>query len=266
MRIGIVGYGTVGMSLERLFDGGEDPIVVYDKFRTHGQCMGKKEDINLCDLVFVAVPTPAKANGECDVTQVEDVVSWITPPICIKSTVPPGTTARLCAETGREIVFSPEYIGETRFHKYRDKRDVDLVVVGGEANIARQFTGLYRSVLGPEPHYFVTDAITAELAKYMENCFFATKVAFVAQFYLLAEKLAVDFDVMREIWLADTRVGRSHSAIVGSPGFGGKCLPKDLAAIVFKAREAGVNCRLLEEVQEFNRDLKCVLREVGVKG
>jgi nucleotide sugar dehydrogenase len=176
--------------------------------------------------------------------------------MCIKSTVVPGTTDRLASETGKKIVFSPEYIGETPFHLSKQITSCDLVAVGGEAATCDLFIKLYQLVLGPEPHYFRTTAATAELAKYMENCFFATKVSFAAQFCLLATAFGADFTVMREIWVADRRVGRSHSTVIGSLGFGGKCLPKDLRAIISWAKEVGANPMLLEAIQEFNESIQ----------
>jgi UDPglucose 6-dehydrogenase len=82
----------------------------------------------------------------------------------------------------------------------------------------------------------------------MENTFLATKVAFVGQFYRLAEALGVDFHVLREVWLADSRIGRSHSAVLGSPGFAGVCLPKDLAAIIDVGLRKNVDVNLLRAV------------------
>jgi UDPglucose 6-dehydrogenase len=252
MHIGIVGHGVVGKHLERLFRVGDRDLVIYDKLLKPRQQAQRKQAINQCDLVFVSVPTPSCPTGECDTSVVEEVVDWIMPPICIKSTIGPGTTDRLIARTGKSIVFSPEYVGETPFHRYSDDRAPDLVVAGGISRDRERVLRAYRAVLGPEPHYFGTDAITAELSKYMENCFFAAKVAFVAQFYLLASAFGADFTQMREIWVADSRVGRSHSTVLNQLGFDGKCLPKDLSAIIASASLRGAPVDLLKAIRTFN--------------
>jgi UDPglucose 6-dehydrogenase len=252
MTIGIIGYGVVGKHLHNLFDAAGQKTVIYDKYKPGFDDATRRNEINRCDLVFVAVPTPAQCNGECDISEVAEATSWIEPPICIKSTVEPGTTEKLIAATGKRIVFSPEYIGETPFHKSREFASPDLIAIGGDRAVSELFADAYRLALGPEPRYFLTDSLTAELAKYMENCFFATKVAFVAQFYMLAKHLNADFTQMREIWVADSRVGRSHSTVVGDPGFGGRCLPKDLSALVALGHKVGLPLDLLEAVQEFN--------------
>jgi UDPglucose 6-dehydrogenase len=255
MRIGIVGYGVVGKHLHQLFSSVADLIVPFDKVSLPG--VTTKEEINTCDLVFVAVPTPALPDGACDLGAIEEVVTWIEPPICIKSTIVPGTIDRLVSTTGKKIVFSPEYVGETVFHKYKNTFEADLVAIGGDAETCERFLNLYRSALGPQPQYFQTDAVTAELAKYMENCFFATKVAFVAEFFLLAQHFGANFTQLREIWVADTRIGRSHSTVVGSLGFSGRCLPKDLSAIISSATTTtGSRPMLLEAVNKFNKSLR----------
>jgi UDPglucose 6-dehydrogenase len=113
MNIGIVGHGVVGSVLSRFIR--RSPahrIVVYDKFQTAHSSSLHKESVNSCDLVFLCVPTPSDPDGTCDVSAVEECAEWITCPLCVRSTIPPGTTDRLSAKNGRLVGFSPEYIGE----------------------------------------------------------------------------------------------------------------------------------------------------------
>ncbi len=93
MTIGIVGYGVVGKALAKLFgyDTGKAKVQIYDQGLAEMAGVESRKAIQDSDLVFVAVPTPEKAGGSCDLSAVEDVVSWVEPPICLKSTVPPGT-------------------------------------------------------------------------------------------------------------------------------------------------------------------------------
>ncbi|MBZ5513954.1 MAG: hypothetical protein LAN62_03755 [Acidobacteriia bacterium] len=114
MRIAIVGYGVVGRALAKLFDGdkGSAEVAVYDRFIPSMNTADRKAAIQACDLAFIAVPTPEGCDGACDVSAVEEVVSWVEPPMCLKSTVPPGTVDRLVKATGKRICFSPEVHGE----------------------------------------------------------------------------------------------------------------------------------------------------------
>src|SRR5438270_10002297 len=117
MRIGVVGYGFVGKALAGFFRRAHD-VFVYDKFsKEHGK-LQNRANITSCDLVFLSVPTPMAADGGCDTSAVEEAISWIDTALCIKSTVIPGTTERLISQTGRTIVCSPEYIGESADHPW----------------------------------------------------------------------------------------------------------------------------------------------------
>ena len=116
---------------------------------------------------------------------------------------------------------------------------------------------LYKRLLSSDLVVQQTDAITAELTKYMENAFLAAKVAFCNEFYDLAASLGVDYNELRELWLLDPRIGRSHTWVHPQDrGFGGDCLPKDLAALLRASEVAGVPAHLLHAVAEANQRLR----------
>lgn len=254
MKLGIVGHGVVGKALEALFRHGKHEIVIYDPLLEAYQSRQLRSEINLCDLVFVAVPTPEAQDGCCDVSAVEEVVSWVKAPTCIKSTVPPGTVNRLAAQHDRHLCFSPEYVGETTWHPWKEIENHGFLIVGGDHEACNLVVAAYQAALGPLPHYYVTDGTTAELCKYMENTFLATKVAFVNQFYDLAEAWGVNFNELRELWLADERIGRSHTIVTEERGYRGRCLPKDIAAIIHAAKRLG-GAPLLEAVDRYNDEV-----------
>lgn len=256
IKLGIVGYGVVGKALAKVFryEAGNSDLVIYDKFANGMNAPSRRAALQKCDLVFVAVPTPEGPDGACDLSAIEEVVSWVAPVMCIKSTVPPGTVDRLTAQTGKKICFSPEYVGETTWHPLKGIESHGFIIVGGEKSVCRFVVEVYQQFLGPLPHYYMTDARTAELCKYMENAFLATKVAFVNQFYDLAQSFGVDFNELREIWLADERIGRSHTIVTTERGYRGRCLPKDMASIIHAAKKVG-GAPLLEAVDRFNDEV-----------
>jgi UDPglucose 6-dehydrogenase len=256
MKLGIVGYGVVGKALAKVFhyDTGNSDLVIYDKFVKGMNSPSRRTAVQQCDLVFIAVPTPEGLDGRCDLSAIEEVVSWVKPIMCVKSTVPPGTVDRLAAETGKTISFSPEYVGETTWHPLKGIESHGFIIVGGERSACKLVIKAYQQFLGPMPHYYMTDTKTAELCKYMENAFLATKVAFVNQFYDISQGLGVDFNELRELWLADDRVGRSHTIVTAERGYRGRCLPKDMASIIHTARKAG-GAPLLEAVDRFNDEV-----------
>jgi UDPglucose 6-dehydrogenase len=245
--VAIIGYGAVGKYLENLFP----DAVVYDE----PMGLGERADVNRCELAFVAVPTNASHDGSADTSIVEEAVSWLrTELIVLRSTVPVGTTARLQAATGKRIVFQPEYgPGETPDHHFNNPRRVNWVILGGDRKDTVAVADLYKQAFNADLIIHQTDSHTAELTKYMENCFLALKVTFCNEFYDIAERLGVDYNELRELWLLDPRIGRSHTFVMPDDrGFGGKCLPKDVSAMAQTARGAGYAPSLLMAMLEAN--------------
>ena len=136
MRVGIIGYGVVGKALARFF-GRSSAIVlsVYDKFLSDCSRANDVKDVHTSDVVFIAVPTPYDDVAKrCDLSAVEEAIRDIRAPICIKSTVPPGTTDLLIKRTGKQIVYSPEYVGESTGHPWPEIDHCGFVVFGGSTN------------------------------------------------------------------------------------------------------------------------------------
>ena len=246
--VALVGFGAVGRGIQQLFP----DSVPYDP----PQGLGSKEAVNACKFAMVAVPTPGLPDGSADVSAVEEVIRWIEcEHIILRSTVPVGTTERLRRESGKSIVFQPEYgPAETPDHPFNDLRKIRWVILGGERRDTIAVADLYKTAFNSDITIHQTDAQTAELTKYMENCFLALKVTFCNEFYDLAQAQGVDYNELRELWLLDPRIGRSHTFVLpDARGFGGRCLPKDVQAAVAAAHATGYEPVLLEAVLEANR-------------
>lgn len=256
-KVGVVGYGVVGRSMVEMFGRAHD-VSIYDK-----KMQLDKSAVLGVDLAVVCVPTPQKPSGSADVSAVEEVVGWLDADlILIKSTVPPGTVDRLVRETGKSICFSPEYIGEPRNfvqpwmypdpdHSYMH----DWVIVGGER--ASEVLDFFLPILSTDASFIACRAVEAELTKYMENTWLATKVTFCNEWARIAEVFGVDYKTLRELWLNDPRVDGSHTLVhPDAPGFGGKCLPKDTNAIVAASTVLGYNPKFLRELLRSNERYK----------
>ena len=246
--VAIVGFGAVGRGVKQLFP----DAVAYDP----PQGIGTRDEVNACQFAMIAVPTPGRPDGSADVSIVEETVGWVEcEHIVVRSTVPVGTIDRLRRESGKSIVFQPEYgPASTPDHPFNDPRKIRWVILGGERRDTIPVADLYKTTFNSDIQIHQTDARTAELTKYMENCFLALKVTFCNEFYDLAGALEVDYNELRELWLLDPRIGRSHTFVFPSErGFGGGCLPKDLRAMVSSARDAGYDPTLLAQVLETNR-------------
>ena len=260
-RVAVVGYGYVWKGVYDFFKDNFETIY----FDPAVAGSATKEEVSRCDLGVICVPTPMGEDGTCDLSIVEEALGWLeTPLILIKSTIPPRTTENLVKKTGKKICFSPEYMGEggyfIPFWKYADPRDMkkhSFQIIGGEKETASKIADFFVRVMGPDAKFHLTDSTTAELVKYMENVFIATKVLFCNEFYNIAEAFGVEYKDLRELWLLDRRMGRMFSAVFpDARGFSGKCLPKDVNAIVRASEKAGYDPKFVKAVLENNERIK----------
>lgn len=262
-KIGIVGFGYVGRAMYALFQKHYE-VLVYDPMLNPPEVDGGprfvgRDEINGCDLAVVCVPTPSLEDGACDTSIVEMAVRWLQAPlILLKSTVPPGTTDRLAEDYQKRIVFSPEYCGEssywTPYAFHTEVKETPFFTFGGSPGDTSAVVDFFLPVTGPVKTYRQTTAAAAEMAKYMENCFYAAKITFCYEMAMLCQRADVDFNEVRELWLLDPRINPMHTAVFkgNKKPFSGKCLPKDLAALIAYAKACNYQPRFLEEVSESN--------------
>lgn len=270
-KIGIVGFGYVGKAMRHFFEGHYE-VCIYDLNPQSGDTsstFATKEEINRCDLGVVCVPTPALSSGKCDLSAVKQTMEWLdTPLILLKSTVPVGTTDKLRKELGKKIVFSPEYCGEssywTPYAFHTDIKETPFFTFGGEKKDTSEMVDYFLPICGPVKQYRQTSATAAEMAKYMENSFYATKITFCYEFATLCEWLGIDFNEVRELWLLDPRINPMHTAVFHSNEypFSGKCLPKDLASIIQLSLDSGYDPCLLREVGKSRERLAAIRRQM----
>ena len=276
-RVAIVGEGYVGKAMKDFFADHFELVIIdikYKEVAANGAVTANKpsdggpaqtfshkyEDANGCDLVVISLPTPrSDEDGSCDTSLVEEALQTIDAPLfLIKSTIEPGTTDRLKEATGKNIVFSPEFCGEskywTEFKFHQDVKETPWFVFGGDEKDTKSCVEFFIRVVGPTKVYHQTDALTAELTKYIENTFFALKVTFCYEINELCERMGVDYYKMREAWLLDPRLSPMHTAVFedSDKPFGGKCFPKDVSAIASYADKLGYDAKLIKEILESN--------------
>ena len=276
-KIGIIGYGYVGRAMARLFEKNYD-VLVYDtspniKVESDKHRLAGIDEINECLLGVICVPTPRGTKGECDTTHVQDVLEWLsTPYVLLKSTVSVGTTEALSKKYQKSIVFSPEYCGEstywTPYAFHTDIKETPFFIFGGERRECSRMVDFFMPVTGPTKTYRMTDSRTAEMVKYMENTFYATKIAFCYEIDQVCKTMGVDYNEARDLWLLDPRINPMHTAVFegNDRPFSGKCLPKDLSALVETSSAMGYEARLLREVLDTNdriAEIRAAAREEG---
>ena len=240
MKIGIIGCGHVGGAMHELFK----DAIVYDKYKG----IGSQEAINECEVAFICVPTPMAADGSCDTSIVEEVIEWCQCKcLILRSTVRIGFTKEMSKKYNKEIVFQPEYYGETVAHPFANLSDRNWLTLGGTKTGINLAIKAYQTVINSNVTIYQCSSDEAEMAKYMTNSFLAMKVIYCNEFFDLCQKLGVDYNAVRELWIADPRIGRSHTFVYEDDrGFGGSCFPKDTRAIMHQARECNSDISLIE--------------------
>ena len=217
------------------------------------------------DFVFLAVDTPATQGGAADLRNIRGATGSIaaalngqTPIIVNKSTSPIGTgetidgiMRRALADRQRapRIVSNPEFLRQGR--AVHDFFNPDRIVIGGAHEDAHAVAQLYSRLEGP---VILTDLRTAEMIKYVANSFLATRISFINEIARLCERLGVDIDEVVSGIALDPRIGR-HFFNPGI-GFGGSCLPKDVAALRYMGETFGVSTPMLSAVQGVNEAQK----------
>jgi len=261
-NIGIIGQGFVGTAIHEGLKRGFN-IETYDKFLPdRSTCNSIREVCEKTEIVFACLPTPMRKDGSCDLSILESVVLEIDllkmqNIIVIKSTVPPGTTARFNEECkNTQVVFNPEFLTEANF--IEDFKNQNRIIIGGPRPATTTVKNMFRKVFQEIP-IIKTGSNTAESVKYFINCFLAMKVSFANEFKQICDQVDVDYDKVIEYALYDQRIGKTHFSTPGPDGhrgFGGSCFPKDINALIYFAASLGVDPIVLQSAWKKNLEVR----------
>jgi nucleotide sugar dehydrogenase len=231
-KVGVIGNGFVGEAISFAFSSVSE-MHVYDTDPL--KSLDDLESVHSCDFVFICVPTPMFQDGSQDLSYVEGVFKKATskPVYILKSTVLPGTTDQLSKKYSNiKIIFSPEFLTE-RTAKL-DMLTQSRIILGGELSLTEKAKTLFNQRFKIK-NIIQTDSKTAELTKYMNNTFFATKVSIMNEFKLLCDKIGANWQDALRGFVSDGRIGDSHLNVPGHDGklgYGGTCFPKDVNALL----------------------------------
>lgn len=222
------------------------------------------------EYLFIAVGTPADADGAADLQYVYAVAKSIGEHlnhyavVIDKSTVPVGTGDEVKNIIQKElkkrsnniefdVISNPEFLKQG--DAIRDFVRSDRIIIGFDDQRAlEKMQKLYQPL---QSKVITMDVRSAELTKYAANAFLATKISFINDISLLAEKLEVDVENVRIGIGSDLRIGKDF--LHAGCGYGGSCFPKDVKALVWMARDCGFDVPLFEAVENINNRQKHLL-------
>ena len=234
------------------------------------------KNINFSGVYFVCVPTPMCEDGSADLSIVESVLIELADVpgkriAVIKSTVPPGSTEKWNKKfegTGLSVVFSPEFLREAT--ALDDMRNQDRIVLGGPRPYINKVKQVFEAAF-PNVPIIKTSSSTAEMVKYISNIHLAVKVSLANEFYQICEALDkqgmnIDYDKCIEYASLDKRLGTSHWKVpgpmpsddTGEPAFGfaGSCFIKDINALIFVAKQLGIDPKTMRGAWEKNLEVR----------
>jgi len=266
MKIGIIGNGFVGKATRQL-EAWSITVILYDirpeLCVPHGITLA---DLSTCDIIFVCVPTPMEASGQCHLGIVESVMADLSKVIdpsknfvVLRSTVPPGTCDRL------GCYFMPEFLTEKNY--IQDFITCENWVFGlqGNENDARfqetigclfRYACEEKRIHNNSIHFRTNKE--AEMIKYFRNCFLSAKISFCNEMEEFCSKKGIEYEKVRSFATLDSRIGGSHTFVPGHDGkrgFGGTCFPKDTGSLLYQMEEVGMKSYVVEAMVKRNKEV-----------
>ena len=270
-KVGIIGNGFVGNSIAFGFSPTHE-IRIHDKDPKRN--MNTLEEVLECDYIFVAVPTPMHKDGSISLAVVETALQEISDNnkkrnniVILKSTMIPGSTNNFAKQFPKlNIVFNPEFLTE-RTAKL-DFLTQARIVLGGSKRLTKRVAKLFEQRF-MHTYIIETDAITAEMVKYMNNVFFASKVSIMNEMKMLCDAVGADWKQALKGFAADQRIGDSDLNVPGPDGklgFGGSCFPKDINAFMSMAEELGIDIPTIKGAWKTNLNVRPEMDWKKLKG
>tara|TARA_B100000886_G_scaffold336968_1_gene296762 strand:- start:6802 stop:7641 length:840 start_codon:yes stop_codon:yes gene_type:complete len=243
VKVGIIGLGFVGSSMYKSFKlkglKEKSDLIGYDKYKNGG--IGHFEECLKCDMLFLALPTIFNQEiSQYDKEPIRETCILLKKNkfkgiIVIKSTIEPETIDNLSNEFKLKFIHNPEFLtARTAFEDFHNQRHI--VLGKGRKCTTNDLNTLkiFYSELYPDAEISLCNSLESESMKSFVNCFYAVKVQFFTELYLLCQSNGSDYNVIKDMMLKNGWINPMHTTVPGPDGqisFGGLCFPKDTNAL-----------------------------------
>jgi UDPglucose 6-dehydrogenase len=232
-----------------------------------------EKTVPLADVIFLAVPTPSKDTGACDLSYffsaAQSIAKYIDHYVVIvnKSTVPVGTASQIDqlikqdlrlrgANIEYDIVSNPEFLKEGS--AIDDFMRPDRIIIGATSDRAVTIMEqVYSSLINKGFPCVLMDTLSAEMTKYAANAMLASRISFMNEISLICQQLGANIHFIKKGLSTDRRIGPYF--LNAGIGYGGSCFPKDIKALKNIAADAGVATPLINAIEEVNNSQKKII-------
>ena len=255
MKVGIIGIGFVGSAIRESFLQKHNiDLICYDKYKSEYNTF---KDCLECKVLFLCLPTPYSSKLlEYDKQAIDDVCQDLynnnyKGSVVLKSTVEPGTIASLAIKFSTlNLIHNPEFLtARTAVEDYHAQKHIILGRHEG-CNIKEyEQVVKFHETTYPEASVTQCTSMESECMKLFANSFYAVKVQFFTELFLLCQQVECDFNKIRDMILKNGWVNPMHTDVPGPDGevsYGGLCFPKDTNALLRYMEAKGVSCKVLQ--------------------
>jgi UDPglucose 6-dehydrogenase len=261
-KVGIIGVGFVGGAILKSFRQNKINVVAYDKYKEDIQLNTLQECLG-AEILFLCLPTQYNTNiNDYDLTSMNEIILLLNNNkydglIVIKSTITPLTTSSFKNQyPDLNICHNPEFLKAK--NAYEDFHNQEHIVIGSSVPECSKIDKLYDFYQTYYPKAIISKCSSdeSESIKLFINSFYASKIQLFNEYYLLCEKINIDFKIVKDIMLKNNRINPSDTSVPGTDGllsYGGACFPKDTNALsMFMERHDSMNDVIKAVIKERN--------------
>lgn len=265
ISIGIVGCGIVGGAISNYYKKiNKYDVIEYDKYKQ----LGEFKDILNSDLLFLCLPTPfSEELKEYNISELSNTVQSLIKHkykgyILIKSTINPGTIEKLINSNFNDdyelkIIHNPEFLSQKTANT--DFENQKQIILGGKREYVIRVKEFYKRDFSVNITISTMTSNESEMVKLALNNFYAVKIQYFTELYLLCQKLNINYDNVKSSMLLNEWINPMHTQIPGHDGqvsYGGMCFPKDTNAFLNFVKQHSKHYAVLEATINERNELR----------